>query len=73
MTKSGISMAPGTQEQRIDLNLSKDLLASLDEWRGHQADRPSRSEAVKRLVEQGLEQGTTQSITPAQLTSENDV
>lgn len=66
-------MPPGAQDQRIDVDLSKDLLESLDEWRGHQADRPSRSEAAKRLLEQALGEGTARSITPAQLTSENDV
>ena len=65
-------MLAAAQDQAINLVLSKDLLASLDEWRGRQADRPSRPEAVRRLLQQSLQQATSQSITPAQLTSEND-
>jgi hypothetical protein len=29
-------------------------LAAIDEWRRHQSDLPSRTEAIRRLVELGL-------------------
>ena len=66
-------MPTSAEGQRIELNLSNDLLASLDKWRGQQADRPSRAEAVGRLLERALGERTAQSITPAQLTTENDI
>ena len=65
-------MPSGAQDRPLELVLSEDLLASLDEWRRRQADRPPRHEAVKKHLEQALRGATSQSITPAQLTSEND-
>ena len=34
-----------------------DQLEALDAWRGRQADKPSRPEAIRRLVEIGLQSG----------------
>jgi len=34
--------------------LSDDFMARLDAWASRQPDRPSRSEAIRRLVELGL-------------------
>lgn len=42
---------------RMELRLSPDMVERLDEWRRHQPDIPTRSEAVRRLVERGFAQG----------------
>jgi hypothetical protein len=34
--------------------LSDEFMARLDEWSARQPDKPSRSEAIRRLVEIGL-------------------
>jgi hypothetical protein len=40
--------------ERFEMRLSTDDVISLDEWRRHQSDIPSRAEAIRRLVEAGL-------------------
>ena len=60
------------EEQPLNLAPSKELLAALDEWRRREPDRPSRADAALRLLERSLGQGTSASITPAQLNAEND-
>lgn len=41
--------------ERLEMRFDPETVERLDEWRRQQADVPSRSEAVRRLVEQGLE------------------
>jgi metal-responsive CopG/Arc/MetJ family transcriptional regulator len=41
-------------DQRIQLVISKGQLREIDEWRRLQPDLPSRSEAIRRLIEAGL-------------------
>ena len=36
------------------LRLTDEFIADVDEWASEQADEPSRSEAIRRLVEIGL-------------------
>ena len=43
-----------TRTERFELRLEPDLLDRVDDWRAAQRDVPSRSAAVRRLVEQGL-------------------
>jgi len=38
----------------IGLRASDELRASIDAWAARQPDKPSRSEAIRRLVELGL-------------------
>jgi len=38
----------------IGLRASDELRAAIDAWAARQSDRPSRSEAIRRLVEAGL-------------------
>jgi Arc/MetJ-type ribon-helix-helix transcriptional regulator len=38
----------------VQLRLSHEQADALDAWREAQPDRPSRSEAIRRLVERGL-------------------
>jgi metal-responsive CopG/Arc/MetJ family transcriptional regulator len=42
------------KDQRIPVMMSSDEVAAIDEWRRKNADLPSRSEAIRRLVELGL-------------------
>jgi metal-responsive CopG/Arc/MetJ family transcriptional regulator len=41
-------------DQRIQLVISKGQVREIDEWRRRQPDLPSRSEAIRRLIETGL-------------------
>jgi hypothetical protein len=40
--------------ERIELRASEGFLKSLDEWRRRQPDLPSRSSAIRQLVEEAL-------------------
>jgi hypothetical protein len=42
-------------DQRLQLVTSKAFVVAVDDWRRKQPDLPSRSEAIRRLVELGLE------------------
>jgi hypothetical protein len=41
-------------DQRLQLVISKRQIAALDDWRRGQTDIPSRSEAIRRLIDAGL-------------------
>jgi hypothetical protein len=41
-------------DQRIQLVISKGQVGEIDEWRRQQPDLPTRSEAIRRLIEEGL-------------------
>ena len=45
-----------TQEQteRLQMRVSPQFIKSVDSWRRKQEDLPSRSEAIRRLVEMAL-------------------
>jgi hypothetical protein len=36
------------------MRASEDFLKAIDKWRAKQEDKPSRAEAIRRLVELGL-------------------
>lgn len=57
-----LDMAP--KSERFEMRLDEDILVRVDKWRSGQADVPSRAEAMRRLIEQGLTQ-------PTKLTSVN--
>src|SRR5262245_27332223 len=42
------------KSERFEMRLDQGILDAVDNWREEQADRPSRAEAVRRLVEAGL-------------------
>jgi hypothetical protein len=51
---------PATGQDRVTaIRLSADLRANVDAWASAEDDRPGRSEAIRRLVELGLEVKTT--------------
>jgi len=43
-----------TLPQLVNLRLSDPLSKAIDDWRRKQTDIPTRSEAIRRLVEKGL-------------------
>jgi uncharacterized protein YfbU (UPF0304 family) len=46
-----------TMTERFEMRLGQSVLEEVDSWRARQSDVPSRSEAVRRLVEAGLAAG----------------
>lgn len=53
-------MADDTQTERLQMRVSLDFLAKVDNWRRKQPDLPNRSEAIRRLVEQALRDGRSE-------------
>ena len=53
-------MAPKTE--RFELRLEANTIGQVDQWRAKQADLPSRSEAIRQLVQTGLETTTTRQL-----------
>jgi hypothetical protein len=47
-------MADELKEMRVPVMMSVADVSAIDEWRRRQLDLPSRSEAIRRLVELGL-------------------
>ena len=47
-------MADDKKDQRIPVMMSADEVSAIDEWRRRHPALPSRSEAIRRLVELGL-------------------
>jgi hypothetical protein len=48
------AMADELKDNRIPVMMGATEVAAIDEWRRRQPDLPSRSEAIRRLVELGL-------------------
>ena len=47
---------PKREHDRVfQMRVSDAFLATIDEWRRQEADLPSRAEAVRRLIERGLD------------------
>jgi hypothetical protein len=44
-------MSPSSPVNRLQLVVTPDFLASVDDWRRQQPDLPNRSEAIRRMVE----------------------
>lgn len=55
-------MIPKTE--RLELRLSSDLIEEIDTWRSEQHDVPSRSEAVRRLIEAGININSQHGLQP---------
>jgi hypothetical protein len=55
----GLRMPPKLANgvRRVALMAPIALIAKIDHWRRHQADVPNLSEAIRRLIEMGLETG----------------
>jgi uncharacterized protein len=50
----GLTVSAEAMTERFEMRLGQSVLEEVDAWRGRQADIPSRSEAVRRLVLAGL-------------------
>ncbi len=49
---------PGLVHDRlIQMRVSGEFIRSVDDWRRQQDDLPSRTEAIRRLIEQALQGG----------------
>ena len=55
-------MSPSKTE-RFEMRLDEDTLSRIDKWRSQQDDLPTRSEAMRQLVEAGLERSSHTAIT----------
>lgn len=44
----------GPMDQRFEMRVDEDIIIKVDKWRDKQGDRPSRAEAMRRLVVIGL-------------------
>ena len=47
-------MSTDKQDQRVQLVTTRELLTRLDNWRRKQDDLPSRSEAIRRMIDRVL-------------------
>jgi uncharacterized protein YfbU (UPF0304 family) len=52
-----------SRTERFEMRLDTDLIEKIDSWGAGQVDSPSRAEAIRRLVERGLE-GTDAQVRP---------
>jgi hypothetical protein len=52
--RPGSGRKPTGRDPAHTFRLSVEFTATLDAWRARQHDKPSRSEAIRRLVELGL-------------------
>ena len=53
-------MAP--KSERFEMRLDEDILGRVDQWRSEQDDMPSRAEAMRRLIESGLEKQGSRTV-----------
>jgi hypothetical protein len=55
MKKKSVGRPPGRIQDRImRMRVTSNFLKSIDNWRKQQLDGPSRTEAIRRLVEHAL-------------------
>jgi len=53
-TKNNTVGRPKVDSERVDTRMPREQLDRLDAWAAEQPDKPTRPEAVRRLVEKGL-------------------
>src|SRR3712207_1276035 len=56
-THIAVKMLPSQKDQRLFMRVDADFLRRIDDWRRQQPAIPSRSEAIRQLVEAGLGKG----------------
>lgn len=49
---------PPAKTERVELRLDEETIERIDQWRQGQGDLPNRSEAIRRLIEGGLDNHT---------------
>ena len=52
---NGVYVHPMTKDTRFEMRASDAWLKAVDDWRRKQADIPPRAEAIRRLVEVGIQ------------------
>jgi hypothetical protein len=52
--QQGMTGKQPTKSVRLQMVISPEEILEVDEWRRRQADLPSRSEAIRRLIQLGL-------------------
>ena len=52
---NGVYVQPMTKDTRFEMRASDAWLKAVDDWRRKQADIPPRAEAIRRLVEVGIQ------------------
>jgi hypothetical protein len=57
------AMGDDKKDQRIPVMMSADEVAVIDEWRRKHPDLPSRSEAIRQLVDLGIANAMNAGIT----------
>lgn len=50
------------KSERFEMRLDPEIIDRVDNWRASQGDAPSRAEAIRRLVESGLEASSSRSL-----------
>lgn len=50
------------KSERFEMRLDEDILKRVDQWRAKQEGIPSRSEAMRRLIETGLERSAAEAV-----------
>lgn len=50
------------KSERFELRINEDQLCRVDEWASEQSDRPTRAEAIRRLVDSGLSAASSRSV-----------
>lgn len=46
---------PRLDSEAVTVRMVRDMLSALDDWRRGQSDLPNRPEAIRRLIQKGLE------------------
>jgi hypothetical protein len=62
MTLELDAMADDKKELRIPVMMSATEVAAIDQWRRQQNDIPSRSEAIRRLVDAAINAGVIKTV-----------
>jgi hypothetical protein len=57
--RPGAGRKPTGTDPTRTFRLSDEFIARVDAWAAYQSDEPGRSEAIRRLVEQGLKAKAT--------------
>ena len=52
-----------SKTERLELRLDENIVDTIDQWRRKEQDLPTRSEAVRRLIQQGLSSSSKQAYT----------
>ena len=46
---------PGMKTERLEMRIEPEWIAKVDDWRRRQTAIPSRAEAIRRLIQLGLQ------------------